>query len=122
MQNVRAVMRRCLKLALWSLLSLGILGLPVIFGWITPFTPQAPATWHQIHVGMQRSNILALVGSPTTSGYPEKILETWCRDGAFGLRKLEVWYERYPDERASTVREYVYWRPSQRYLHTRSEP
>lgn len=112
-------MRQRLKIVRWILLVFAVLGSLVIFGLVTPFTPPVPPPWHQVHAGMQRSNILALVGAPTISGYPEKIVETWRRDGAFGLRKLEVWYQNYPDERASIVCEYIYWRPSRRYIHTR---
>jgi len=64
----------------------------LIVGLVTLFRVAAPPSWHQVHVGMQRTNILALVGSAQASGYPEKIVETWHQDGALGLRKLEVWY------------------------------
>lgn len=115
-------MRRRFKVIALVLVALAILVSPVFFGLVTPFTPPAPAAWHQVHVGMQRSNILALVGAAQTGMYPEKIVETWYQDGALGLRKLEVWYRPDRDDRATMVREYVYWRPSQRYIYTRREP
>lgn len=97
--------------------------LAIIFGIFMPFTPAAPPSWHQVHVGMQRSNVMAVVGAAQSGMYPEKIVETWYLDGVLGLRKLEVWYQKAPeDDRATIVREYVYWRPQRRYIYTRKEP
>ena len=115
-------MRRRFKVIAWILLAFAVLVSPIIFGVVTPLTPSAPPAWHQVHVGMQRSNILELVGAAQTGMYPDKIVETWYRDGVLGLRKLDVWYKNYPDDKATTVREYIYWRPSHRYIHTRTEP
>ena len=115
-------MRRYFKVAAWMLAGAAVPTALIIFGVLTPLTPPAPSAWHQVHVGMQRSNILALVGAAQTGMYPEKNVETWYRDGALGLRKLEVWYQNSGDDRATMVREYVFWRPNGRYIHTRTEP
>jgi len=114
-------MRR-LKVIALVLVITALVASPIIFGFVTPFTPPAPAAWHQVHAGMQRSNILELVGAAQAGMYPEKILEIWSREGTLGIRKLEVWYQNHGDESATMVTEYVYWRPSQRNIFTRREP
>jgi len=115
-------MRRRIKIIVLVLVLVTVLAYPVIVGMVTPLTPSAPPAWHEVHVGMHRSNILALVGPAQTGMYPEKIVETWYREGILGLRKLDVCYENSGDDRATMVREFVYWRPSQRYIYTRTEP
>lgn len=74
-------MRRDFKVIGLVAAGLGVLVSLVIFGVGTPFTPAAAPAWLQVHVGMQRSNILALVGSAQTGMHPEKIVEPWYRDG-----------------------------------------
>ena len=72
---------------------------------------------------MSRSNILELVGVAQAGIYPEKIVETWYREGILGRRILAVRYQNTPaNDNATTVSEYVYWRPTGRYIHTRKEP
>jgi len=115
-------MRRPVKIASLVLVLTCALALSVIFGLFTPLTPSAPVTWHRVHAGMHRASILELVGETQWGMYPEKILETWQRDGTLGIRKLEVWYQNHGDDRATMVCEYVYWRPSKRYIFTRREP
>lgn len=115
-------MRRHIKIITVVLVPVAGLAYLVIMGFVTPLTPSAPAAWHQIHVGMHRSNILELVGPAQAGMHPEKIVETRHRDGALGIRKLDVHYQGSGDDRATMVREYVYWRPSQRYIYTRTEP
>ncbi len=96
----------------------------VIVGIITPLTPSAPPVWHKVHVGMHRSNILALVGAAQNGMYREKIVETWSQDGILGIRKLDVWYQNPGDDRATmNLRVYAFTGDSsQRYIHTRTEP
>lgn len=116
-------MRRRFKIiGLALIVACAVLAGLVILGVIIPLTPQAPPEWHQIHVGMHRSKIVGLVGRPQSGMYPEKTVEAWYRDGPLGLRRLEVVYQNYADDRATIVREYIYWRPSQRYIYTRKEP
>ena len=115
-------MRRRIKIIAVVLVLVAVLAYPVIIGVVTPLTPSAPPAWHQVHVGMHRSNIVELVGPAQAGMYPEKIVETWYRDGALGIRKLDVCYQGSGDDRATMVREFVYWRPSQRYIYTRTEP
>jgi hypothetical protein len=118
--RTRAMLRDYKTVAL-GFLTVAVLASPVIFGWVTPRTPPAPSAWHQVHVGMQRSNILQLVGPAQTGMYPEKSVETWYRDGELGIRRLEVWYQNYGDDRATMVREYIFWRPCRRCIFTRTE-
>lgn len=94
---------------------------PVIVGWVTPLTPPTPPEWNQIHAGMSRSNIIALLGPAQAGGWPLKAVETWYRDGTLGLRKLDVYYSGEGDDRASRVREYIFWRPGRRHIVERSE-
>lgn len=115
-------MRRRITIIALALALVAGLAYPVVVGVVTPLTPPAPPAWHEVHVGTPRSNILALIGPAQTGMYPEKIVETWYRDGILGLRKLEVCYQNPGDDKATMVREFVYWRPSQRYIHTRTEP
>lgn len=115
-------MRRHIKIIAVVLVPLAGLAYMVMMGFVTRLTRSAPAAWHQIHVGMHRSNILELVGPAQAGMYPEKIVETWYRDGALGIRKLAVSYQSSGDDRATMVREFVYWRPSQRHIYTRKEP
>src|SRR5258705_11842261 len=89
-----------------SLFFLSALAIPVFIGVKTPLTPAAPPAWHQVHVGMQRSDILALAGPAQKGMYPEKILETWVRDGFLGICKLNSWYENHADEPATWVYDY----------------
>jgi hypothetical protein len=70
---------------------------------------------------MQRSNILQLLGPPQAGGYPLKSIETWYCDGVLGLRKLDVWYFSEEDSSAEIVHEYIFWRPTDRYLQVRRE-
>ncbi len=57
------------------------------------FTPSAPNASSQVHAGMTRSEVLALVGTPQQSGWPEKIAETWQRSGLISHRRLFIIYE-----------------------------
>ena len=57
------------------------------------FTPTAPVGWSQVHTGMSRSEVLALVGIPQQSGWPEKIAETWERSGLVSHRRLFIIYD-----------------------------
>ena len=119
--KARCILRS--KIAVFSLVLIVGLAVLTIFGVFTPFTPDAPQAWHDVYVGMSRSNILQLLGPAQTGYYPEKILETWYRDSAWGMRKLEVLYQRAPDDdRATLAREYIFWKPSRRDIRTRIEP
>jgi hypothetical protein len=108
------------KVAAWVLLGLAVFVSAVIFGLMTPFTPPAPPSWHQVHIGMQRSNILQLVGASRPGMYPEKPCDVWWQEGALGSRRLFVWYD-YKTDTATMVREFVWWRPSRRVIDTRME-
>jgi len=57
------------------------------------FTPNQPAGWSQVHAGMSRSEVLALVGKPQRSGWPENVAETWQRSGLVSHRRLFIIYE-----------------------------
>ena len=69
-------MRRRFKAIVLAGLAVAVLASPVFFGVVTPLTPPAPPSWHKVHVGMERSNILELVGAAQTGLYPEKSVET----------------------------------------------
>ena len=113
-------MRRSVKIAVSFCLLLGALAALLIPGVVTPFTPPSPPAWHQVHVGMQRSNILELVGAPHPGMYPEKPCDSWYREGALGSRRLFVWYD-YKTDTAEVVSEYIWWSPGQRTMSTRKE-
>jgi hypothetical protein len=55
--------------------------------------PTAPAAWAQVHVGMNRAQVLTLVGPSPESGWPENITETWHRKRVLSQRRLFVLYE-----------------------------
>lgn len=76
-----------LALALLLLVALGV----CLFSGV--FSPHAPAAWRQVHPGMSRSQVLALVGTPQQSGWPEKIAETWQLSGLVSHRRLFIIYE-----------------------------
>ena len=57
------------------------------------FAPEAPLVWSQVHAGMSRPDVLALVGTPQQSGWPEKIAETWERSGLVSHRRLFIIYD-----------------------------
>jgi len=56
-------------------------------------SPPAPAAWSQVHAGMSRSQVLALVGTPQQSGWPENIAETWQLSGLVSHRRLFIIYD-----------------------------
>ena len=55
--------------------------------------PTAPPEWARVHVGMTRSQVLALAGVPQESGWPENITETWQRKSFFSERRLFIVYQ-----------------------------
>jgi hypothetical protein len=57
------------------------------------FSPHAPTAWSQVHAGMSRTQVLALVGTPQQSGWPEKIAETWQLSGLVSHRRLFIIYD-----------------------------
>lgn len=57
------------------------------------FAAAAPSSWKQVHAGMTRTEVLALVGQPQTSGWPENIAETWDMPGLVAHRRLFIVYE-----------------------------
>jgi hypothetical protein len=65
----------------------------VLAVWLDAFTPKAPAGWSKVHAGMTRDEVLRLAGTPTFSGWPEKIAETWQRDGFPAHRRLFIVYQ-----------------------------
>jgi hypothetical protein len=64
----------------------------VVAAWLGIFTPSAPAGWAQVHTGMSRNDVLRLVGTPSVSGWPEKVVETWQRDGVISHHRLVISY------------------------------
>jgi hypothetical protein len=72
------------------LILLSALSFCMIFG---VFAPTPPSGWHQVHAGMTRSQVLALVGTPQQSGWPENIAETWERRGLVCHRRLFIIYD-----------------------------
>ena len=89
----------------------------VFAAWLGVFTPAAPAGWSDVHAGMNRDDVLRLVGTPTFSGWPEKIVETWQRDGAICRHRLSVDYD---GERVTGVCEGT-WLRGHGWLHPRIE-
>jgi hypothetical protein len=55
-------------------------------------TPNAPDSWRQIHAGMNRADVLKLVGPPPISSWPEKCAETWQIEGVFAHHNLFIYY------------------------------
>jgi hypothetical protein len=84
-------MRRKISIAV---LLLAFIFIAFVFAaWFGTFTPSAPAGWAQIHTGLSRDDVLRLAGTPSVSGWPEKIVETWQRDGAICRHRLVIGYD-----------------------------
>jgi hypothetical protein len=82
------------------------------------FTPTAPVGWGQVHTGMSRSEVLALVGTPQLTGWPEKIAETWQLSGVVSHRRLFIIYD---GERVQHVWDGT-WIRGYGWSHPRREP
>ncbi len=89
----------------------------IVAVWFGAFTPAAPAGWSQIHAGMSRSDVLRVAGTPKVSGWPEKIVETWQRDGTICHHRLVV---SYSGQQVSTVCDGT-WLRGFGWLHPRIE-
>ena len=101
-----------------SLLSVAVVFvLFALAAWFGFFTPTAPAGWSQIHVGMSREDVLRVAGTPSVSGWPEKVVETWQRDGAVCRHRLVVGYS---GQQVSTVCDGT-WLRGFGWLHPRIE-
>ena len=85
--------------------------------WLGFFTPAAPAGWLQIHAGLSRDEVLRLAGTPTMSGWPEKVVETWQRDGLVCRHRLVI---SYSGERVTSVADGT-WLRGYGWLHPRIE-
>jgi hypothetical protein len=84
-------MRRKISIAI---LLVGSIFIAFFFAaWLGIFTPSAPAGWAQVHIGISRDDVLRLAGAPSVSGWPEKVVETWQRDGAICHHRLVVGYD-----------------------------
>ena len=83
-------MRRKISIAVVLLVVIAVF---IVLAAFDVFTPTAPAAWAQVHAGMSRTEVLALVGTPRQSAWPEKIAETWERSGLVSHRRLFVVYE-----------------------------
>jgi hypothetical protein len=68
-----------------------LIGLAAL-AWLGALTPSAPSGWAQVHQGMGRDTVLVLAGQPQQSGWPEKIVETWERNGLICRHRLLVAY------------------------------
>ena len=115
--DVKYIMKKRTTLLVGSALFLVLLAVLFIRGVATPFTPPAPAAWAQISPGMTRSDIIASAGAPQTSGYPEKIIETWYLSGRVGTRQMFVRYDG--GGKAETVTEGVFWPFGRGFIQTR---
>lgn len=82
--------RKIYMAALSVVTAFGVLGMAA---WMGIFTPTAPADWAQVHIGISRNNVLRLAGAPSASGWPEKPVETWQRDGVICRHRLVVGYD-----------------------------
>jgi hypothetical protein len=84
-------MRRKISIAV---LLLAFIFIAFVFAaWLGIFTPSAPAGWAQVHTGISRDDVLRLAGAPSVSGWPEKVVETWQRDGAICRHRLVIGYD-----------------------------
>ena len=99
----------------------GCIGM-VVLAWFGAFTPSAPSGWGQIHLGMGRDAVLALAGTPKNSGWPEKVVEIWERNGVVCRHRLLVAYQA--QQRGDGKVESVYegtWLRGYGWLHPRKE-
>jgi hypothetical protein len=85
--------------------------------WSGLFTPAAPAAWAQVHPGMKRNEVLQLTGTPSMSGWPEKVVETWQLNGAVCRRRLVI---AYAGEQVVSVSDGT-WLRGYGWLHPRAE-
>ena len=94
----------------------------VVMAWSGVLTPSAPSGWRQVHPGMGRDAVLALAGLPQQSGWPEKIVETWDRNGLICRHRLLVAYraEQRGDGYVDSVCEGT-WLRGYGWLHPRKE-
>lgn len=90
--------------------------------WFGALTPSAPFGWAQVHPGMERDMVLSLAGQPQQSGWPEKIVETWERNGLFCRHRLLVAYrgQHQADGKVDSVCEGT-WLRGYGWLHPRRE-
>ena len=95
----------------------------VLAVWFDAFTPAAPAGWSQVHAGMSRDAVLRLTGTPTFSGWPEKVAETWEIRGAICNRRLFIYY-RSEQRDVGYVQDMCEgtWLRGHGWLHPRKEP
>ena len=98
-------------------LAMAIFGLFILAAWVGLLTPSAPAGWAQIHAGMSRDDVLRVAGNPSVSAWPEKVVETWQRDGAFCRRRLLVTYS---GQKVAAICDGT-WLRGYGWLHPRSE-
>jgi hypothetical protein len=84
-------MRRKISIAV---LLLALMFVAFVFAaWLGVFTPSAPAGWAQVHAGTSRDEVLRLAGAPSVSAWPEKVVETWQRNGAICRHRLVIGYD-----------------------------
>src|SRR5690348_768739 len=109
------------KLRRFTVASAAAVALPVslaALAWFGALTPSAPSGWAQVHLGMGRETVLSLAGAPQQSGWPEKIVETWQRNGPICRHRLLVAYRS--DGAVESVCEGT-WLRGYGWLHPRTE-
>ena len=60
--------------------------------WFGLMPPRTPSGWDQVHAGMDRKDVLLLLGPATHSGWPEKVVETWEARRVIFDRRLSIAY------------------------------
>lgn len=83
-------MRHKIPIAIVLLVIVGALLAIAVVG---VFIPTEPEAWTRVHIGMNRTEVIALVGTPQHSGWPEMVIETWERKGFVFQRRLNVVYQ-----------------------------
>jgi hypothetical protein len=85
--------------------------------------PAEPPGWSQVHVGMTRTQVLALTGAPQESGWPESTVETWWRENLLGTRqqRLFIGYDPYEVNHVEFVYQGIYNPGGDAWSHPRQE-
>jgi len=110
------------KIAIFSAVVLAAFFMFAAMVWFGVLTPPVPAGWAQVHIGMGRDAVLSLAGQPQQSGWPEKVVETWERNGLICRHRLLVSYRA--EQRGNGYVDSAYegtWLRGYGWVHPRKE-
>ena len=94
----------------------GVIGI-LLVAFAALLAPGAPPGWSRVHPGITRTEVLLLAGAPQQSGWPEKVAETWQRNGLVCHRRLFIIYQ---GENVHSICDGV-WIRGYGWAHTRKE-